>query len=188
MSCGEERPGKSMKNWAPIHLNVAFVVGVLFVLLTYLVLSQQAAISSHNGTDYWNHSFRSPRHCSFIHALVSIMTEYRGFVRTCHSIVIILEFVWLFIHGHDGPPVDKAKLSFEPTHAIEESSGELWIRMCSCTLTVRDNVGDEELTSSLCYRFKLGSFHFPSRVFSTWLGWRQRFLLVAWYCMQLPIR
>ncbi|CAO2204896.1 unnamed protein product [Urochloa humidicola] len=49
MSCCEEKPGKSMKNWrALIHLNIGFVVGVLFVLLTYLVFSQQTAISGLN--------------------------------------------------------------------------------------------------------------------------------------------
>ncbi|CAD6232449.1 unnamed protein product [Miscanthus lutarioriparius] len=37
-----------MKSWAPINLNVGLVVGVLFVLLTYLVLSQQAASSGLN--------------------------------------------------------------------------------------------------------------------------------------------
>ena len=45
------RAGKSMKSWAPINLNVGLVVGVLFVLLTYLVLSQQAASSGLNGTE-----------------------------------------------------------------------------------------------------------------------------------------
>ncbi|CAO2204898.1 unnamed protein product [Urochloa humidicola] len=48
MSCCEERPGKNMKSWAPtmtIHLNVGFVIGALFMLLVYLVVSQQAAIS-----------------------------------------------------------------------------------------------------------------------------------------------
>ncbi|PUZ57776.1 hypothetical protein GQ55_5G456200 [Panicum hallii var. hallii] len=47
MSCCEEKPGKSMKK-ALIHLNIGFVVGVLFVLLTYLVVSQQTAISGFN--------------------------------------------------------------------------------------------------------------------------------------------
>ncbi|RLN24151.1 hypothetical protein C2845_PM07G02290 [Panicum miliaceum] len=46
MSCCEERPRKSMKSWAPtIHLNVGFVASVLFMLLIYLVVSQQTAIS-----------------------------------------------------------------------------------------------------------------------------------------------
>ncbi|PUZ57771.1 hypothetical protein GQ55_5G456000 [Panicum hallii var. hallii] len=46
MSCREERPRNNMKSWAPtIHLNIGFVVGVLFMLLVYLVISQQAAIS-----------------------------------------------------------------------------------------------------------------------------------------------
>ncbi|CAL4964862.1 unnamed protein product [Urochloa decumbens] len=47
MSCCEERSGKNMKkSWAPmIHLNIGFVVGALFMLLVYLVVSQQAAIS-----------------------------------------------------------------------------------------------------------------------------------------------
>lgn len=58
MSCCEEKPpGKSMKK-ALIHLNVGFVVGVLFALLTYLVVSQQTAISGLNG----NESFVSPHH------------------------------------------------------------------------------------------------------------------------------
>ncbi|CAO2198716.1 unnamed protein product [Urochloa humidicola] len=49
MSYCEEKSGKSMKNWrALIHLNIGFVVGVLFVLLTYLVFSQQTAISGLN--------------------------------------------------------------------------------------------------------------------------------------------
>ncbi|KAJ1282878.1 hypothetical protein BS78_03G085200 [Paspalum vaginatum] len=41
----EERPGKNMKSWAPIHVNIGFVVGVLFVLLAYLVVSQRDATS-----------------------------------------------------------------------------------------------------------------------------------------------
>ncbi|CAO2160819.1 unnamed protein product [Urochloa humidicola] len=46
MSCCEERSGKNTKSWAPtIHLNVGFVVGALFMILVYLVVSQQAAIS-----------------------------------------------------------------------------------------------------------------------------------------------
>ncbi|CAL4957803.1 unnamed protein product [Urochloa decumbens] len=50
MSCYEEKPGKSMKDWrALIHLKIGFVVGVLFVLLTYLVFSQHTAISGLNG-------------------------------------------------------------------------------------------------------------------------------------------
>nr|CAB3472456.1 unnamed protein product [Digitaria exilis] len=48
MSCFEEKPGKSRKNLALIYLNIGFVVGVLFVLLTYLVVSQQTAISDLN--------------------------------------------------------------------------------------------------------------------------------------------
>ncbi|KAF8656997.1 hypothetical protein HU200_060329 [Digitaria exilis] len=48
MSCFEEKPGKSRKNLALIYLNIGFVVGVLFVLLTYLVVSQQTAISGLN--------------------------------------------------------------------------------------------------------------------------------------------
>ncbi|CAL4964865.1 unnamed protein product [Urochloa decumbens] len=48
-SCKERTAGKSTKSWAPIfHLNVGFVVGVLFVLLIYLVASQKAAISGLN--------------------------------------------------------------------------------------------------------------------------------------------
>lgn len=53
--CEETTTGKSMKSWAPINLNVGLVVGVLFVLLTYLVLSQQAASSGLSGTE----SFRT---------------------------------------------------------------------------------------------------------------------------------
>jgi hypothetical protein len=49
--CEETTTGKSMKSWAPINLNVGLVVGVLFVLLTYLVLSQQAASSGLSGTE-----------------------------------------------------------------------------------------------------------------------------------------
>jgi uncharacterized protein YabE (DUF348 family) len=64
MSCCEEKPGKSMKK-ALIHLNIGFVVGVLFVLLTYLVVSQQTAISGFNG----NESFVSPHHSSIHHML-----------------------------------------------------------------------------------------------------------------------
>ncbi|RLN24198.1 protein O-linked-mannose beta-1,4-N-acetylglucosaminyltransferase 2-like [Panicum miliaceum] len=48
MSCCEEKPGKSMKA-ALIHLNIGFVVGILFVLLTYLIVSQQTAIGGLNG-------------------------------------------------------------------------------------------------------------------------------------------
>jgi hypothetical protein len=41
-----------MKSWAPtIHLNIGFVVGVLFMLLVYLVISQQAAISGLSGNN-----------------------------------------------------------------------------------------------------------------------------------------
>ncbi|CAO2180672.1 unnamed protein product [Urochloa humidicola] len=48
-SCKERTAGKSTKTWAPIlHLNVGFVVGVLFVLLIYLFASQKAAISGLN--------------------------------------------------------------------------------------------------------------------------------------------
>ncbi|CAO2204895.1 unnamed protein product [Urochloa humidicola] len=47
--CKERTGGKSTKSWTPIvHLNVGFVVGVLFVLLIYLVASQKAAISGVN--------------------------------------------------------------------------------------------------------------------------------------------
>ncbi|RCV24393.1 hypothetical protein SETIT_5G080700v2 [Setaria italica] len=49
MSSCKERSGKNTKSWTPIvHLNVGFVVGVLFVLLTFLVFSQKAAISGLN--------------------------------------------------------------------------------------------------------------------------------------------
>ncbi|CAO2193378.1 unnamed protein product [Urochloa humidicola] len=48
-SCKERTAGKSTKSWAPIlHLNIGFVAGVLFVLLVYLVASQNAAISGLN--------------------------------------------------------------------------------------------------------------------------------------------
>ncbi|KAL6627544.1 hypothetical protein ACP70R_031270 [Stipagrostis hirtigluma subsp. patula] len=42
--CCEEKPGKSPTSWAERHLNVGLVVGVLLVLLTYLVVSQQYGI------------------------------------------------------------------------------------------------------------------------------------------------
>ena len=32
-----------MKSWVQNHLNVGLIVGVLFVVLTYLLVSQQAA-------------------------------------------------------------------------------------------------------------------------------------------------
>ena len=52
MTCCEERPRKSMKSWAPtIHLNIGFVVGVLFMLLIYLAVSQQAAIGGLSGNN-----------------------------------------------------------------------------------------------------------------------------------------
>jgi hypothetical protein len=38
-----------MKSWALIHLNIGFVAGVLFMLLTYLVVSQKTTISGFNG-------------------------------------------------------------------------------------------------------------------------------------------
>ncbi|XP_062208313.1 beta-1,2-xylosyltransferase XYXT1-like [Phragmites australis] len=46
MCCGEVKPGKSQKWWAQRHLNVGFMVGVLLLLLTYLAVSQQFAISA----------------------------------------------------------------------------------------------------------------------------------------------
>ena len=52
MTCCEERPRKSMKSWAPtIHLNIGFVVGVLFMLRIYLAVSQQAAIGGLSGNN-----------------------------------------------------------------------------------------------------------------------------------------
>ena len=54
MSFCEEKPGKSMKK-ALIHLDVGFVVGILFVLLTYLVASQQTAVSGLNGNEPIRH-------------------------------------------------------------------------------------------------------------------------------------
>lgn len=38
--------GKSMKSWVQSHLNAGLTVGVLLVLLTYLIVSQQAATTS----------------------------------------------------------------------------------------------------------------------------------------------
>ena len=40
-----------MKSSVQGHLNVGLVAGVLFVLLTYLVVSQQTAISRPNGKE-----------------------------------------------------------------------------------------------------------------------------------------
>ncbi|XP_062208794.1 beta-1,2-xylosyltransferase XYXT1-like [Phragmites australis] len=45
MCCCEVKPGKS---WVQSHLNVGFLVGVLLVLVTCLVVSQQVAISGPN--------------------------------------------------------------------------------------------------------------------------------------------
>lgn len=50
--CGEMQSGKSMKSWAQMHLSVSLLVGVLLLLLTYLVFSQQQfAISARNGNE-----------------------------------------------------------------------------------------------------------------------------------------
>jgi hypothetical protein len=38
-----------MKSLVQSHINVGVIAGVLFVLLTYLVVSQQTAISRPNG-------------------------------------------------------------------------------------------------------------------------------------------
>ncbi|KAK3160176.1 hypothetical protein QOZ80_1BG0056190 [Eleusine coracana subsp. coracana] len=46
-SC-EMQPGKSLKSWAQMHLSFSLLVGALLLLLTYLVFSQQFAISSPN--------------------------------------------------------------------------------------------------------------------------------------------
>uniref|UniRef100_A0A0A9CST2 Glycosyltransferase 61 catalytic domain-containing protein n=1 Tax=Arundo donax TaxID=35708 RepID=A0A0A9CST2_ARUDO len=47
MCCCEVKPAKSLKSWGQSHLNVGFVVGFL-LLVTYLVVSQQLAISAPN--------------------------------------------------------------------------------------------------------------------------------------------
>ncbi|TVU22190.1 hypothetical protein EJB05_31872, partial [Eragrostis curvula] len=76
----------SLKSWAQRHLIVGFVVGVLLVLLTYLVVSQQFAISAPNG----NEAFLSPHHDSIAkgkvvcnsESLYSNACEVDGDVRT----------------------------------------------------------------------------------------------------------
>jgi hypothetical protein len=47
---GEAKPGRAgLKSWAQRHLNAGFVVGFFLVLLTYLVISRQFAITAPNG-------------------------------------------------------------------------------------------------------------------------------------------
>ncbi|CAO2209195.1 unnamed protein product [Urochloa humidicola] len=45
---GEAKPGRGLKNWAQRHLNAGFAAGFLLVLLTYLVVSQQFAVTAPN--------------------------------------------------------------------------------------------------------------------------------------------
>lgn len=44
----EVKPGRGLKSWAQRHLNAGFAAGFLLVLLTYLIFSQQFAISAPN--------------------------------------------------------------------------------------------------------------------------------------------
>jgi len=47
---GEMKPGgRGLKSWAQRHLNVGFAVGFLLVLLTYLVVSGQLAVTAPDG-------------------------------------------------------------------------------------------------------------------------------------------
>jgi hypothetical protein len=50
---GEAKPGtgRGIKSWAQRHLNAGFAAGFLLVLLTYLVVSQQFAVTAPNGKD-----------------------------------------------------------------------------------------------------------------------------------------
>ncbi|KAL6627545.1 hypothetical protein ACP70R_031271 [Stipagrostis hirtigluma subsp. patula] len=43
---GEVKPGRGLRSWAQRHLNAGFAVGFLLVLVTYLVVSQQFAVSA----------------------------------------------------------------------------------------------------------------------------------------------
>ncbi|RCV24387.1 hypothetical protein SETIT_5G080400v2 [Setaria italica] len=45
---GEAKPGRGIKSWAQRHLNTGFAAGFLLVLLTYLVVSQQFAVTAPN--------------------------------------------------------------------------------------------------------------------------------------------
>ncbi|KAL6848287.1 hypothetical protein ACP4OV_022415 [Aristida adscensionis] len=45
---GEVKPGRGLRSWAQRHLNAGFAVGFLLVLLTYLVVSQQLAVTAPN--------------------------------------------------------------------------------------------------------------------------------------------
>jgi len=60
---GEMKPGgRGLKSWAQRHLNVGFAVGFLFVLLTYLVVSWQLAVTAPGGKRILNSPpFRSLR-------------------------------------------------------------------------------------------------------------------------------
>lgn len=42
--------GLTMGSWAQRHLNLCFVAGFLLVLLTYIVVSQQFAVTPPDGT------------------------------------------------------------------------------------------------------------------------------------------
>jgi hypothetical protein len=46
---GEAKPGRGIKSWAQRHLNAGFAAGFVIVLLTYLVVSQQFAVTAPNG-------------------------------------------------------------------------------------------------------------------------------------------
>uniref|UniRef100_A0A453DRG1 Uncharacterized protein n=1 Tax=Aegilops tauschii subsp. strangulata TaxID=200361 RepID=A0A453DRG1_AEGTS len=53
MGSGEGKQGKGLvKGWAQRYLNLGFVAGFLIVLLTYIVVTQQFAITSPDGTFY----------------------------------------------------------------------------------------------------------------------------------------
>jgi len=60
---GEVKPGsRGLKSWAQRHLNVGFAVGFLLVLLTYLVVSRQLAVTAPGGKRIQNSPlFRSLR-------------------------------------------------------------------------------------------------------------------------------
>jgi len=49
---GEAKPAvRGLRSWAQRHLNAGFAAGFLLVLLTYLVVSQQFAVTAPNGKD-----------------------------------------------------------------------------------------------------------------------------------------
>ena len=51
MGAGEGKQGKGLvRSWAQRYLNLGFVAGFLLVLLTYIVVTQQFAITSPDGT------------------------------------------------------------------------------------------------------------------------------------------